>query len=162
MDSTPRIPTKISDELDVGMVKMCEQLDQERVKNISNSRQDLVNHETSNDFSCDTCNGFHNHISPNTAGCCITSLSLFISDKRETSNPPIKNALPISKPWPSTNTQKHEPRDVVFVLASPMWIVFFGEQVILFRFLGEVEPFFINEDKHNYNSGFCKALKKSL
>jgi hypothetical protein len=28
-----------------------------------------------------------------------------------------------------------------------MWIVFFGEHVILFRFLGEVEPFFINEDK---------------
>ena len=104
MDSTPRIPTKISDELDVGMVKMCEQLDQERVKNTSNGRQDLVNHETSNDFSCDTCNGFHNHISTDTAGYRITSLSRLISDKRKTSNSTIKNALPISKPRPSTKT----------------------------------------------------------
>jgi hypothetical protein len=40
--------------------------------------------------------------------------------------PPDKHTYSIYKSWPSTNTQKHDPRNVILVLTSTMWFIFLG------------------------------------
>jgi hypothetical protein len=88
----------------------------------SNGLQHLVNHKSPNYISCDTFNSLRN-------------LFELVHKSLEQTNFTIKNALSIFESRPSTNTQKHQLRDLVLVLSSPMWIILIWQQIILFILL---------------------------
>jgi hypothetical protein len=89
----------------------------------SNGLQHLVNHKSPNYISYDIFNRLHNLFEP-------------VHKSLEQNNQFYhKNALSIFESRPNTNTQKHQLRDVVLVLSSPLWIILIGQQIILFILL---------------------------